>query len=137
MSVLDFFNTWYKTIVNVDEIDDEFEQELAIVLSKYNLDGNDVDNLSDHVSKLCDWLRRPLTEPLPKFDMTFEKWSELYDELVNLVPFYNESTKTIVFQMKEYLSKIHYSDSDPINVFQEYIGGCDPPIRNHSIYHRH
>lgn len=105
MSVLNFFNTWYKTIVNVDEIDDKFEQELAVVLLKYNLDENNLDSLSDHISKLCDWLRRPLTEPLPKFDMTFEKWSELYDELVNLVPFYNESTKTIVFQMKEYLSK--------------------------------
>lgn len=120
MSVLNFFNTWYKTIVNVDEIDDEFEQELAVVLLKYNLDVNNLDSLSDHVSKLCDWLRRPITEPLPKFDITLEEWTKLYDEFINLVPFYNESTKTVVFGLKEYLSKIYYSDKDPMDLFREY-----------------
>ena len=117
MSVLDFFNNWYKTIVNVDKIDDEFEQELAIILLKYN----NLDNLSNNdVTQLCDWLRQPLTEPLPKCKLTLEQWSELYDKLVNLVPFYNESTKTVIFGLKDYLRKIYYSDNDPMDLFREY-----------------
>ena len=126
MSILDFFNTWYRMIVNVNDINDEFEQELATILLKYNVDRENIDSLPDHVSSLSDWLRQPLTEQLPKFDVTLAEWLELYDEIVNLIPFYNDVAKTTVLGMKDYLSKIYYTNNNPMDVFREYIGGSHP-----------
>lgn len=127
MNILSMFNSWWENIINLNMLDTEFEQELAILLLKYTkiTNENNIDIVT-LVKEISTFLRYPLTSPIPNFSnyitsiVTYDEWSELYDEFIKLLPIYNHDIIS-VYSMKDYLYKMYFSNEHPIDLYNTYI----------------